>query len=167
MPNIGKITIDRHILLCVQLHFNICKETGVKLDNEHWYKHVPKSVETCHEGKVIKIWNQQVQTNQTIPNSKLDIIIHDNEKGTCMSIAVAISLDRNVIKKEAKKVLKYRDLTTEIQCMQNVKSEVIPIIIWENGTSQNHSENTRATYRESKKSRHYRNSHTGHCTHTS
>jgi hypothetical protein len=29
-------------------------------------------------------WNQQMQTNRTIPNSKLDIIICDNEKGsTC------------------------------------------------------------------------------------
>jgi len=32
--------------VCAQLHFNICKETGVKLDNKHWYDHVPKSVET-------------------------------------------------------------------------------------------------------------------------
>jgi len=31
-----------------------------------------------------------------IPNSKPDIIIRDNEKGTCMSIDVAISGDRNV-----------------------------------------------------------------------
>ena len=30
---------------------------------------------------------------------------------------VAISGDRNVIKKEAEKTLKYRDHTTEIQCM--------------------------------------------------
>jgi hypothetical protein len=31
-----------------------------KLDKEHWYDHVPKSVETSHEGKVIILWNQQV-----------------------------------------------------------------------------------------------------------
>jgi len=39
------------------------------------------------------------------------IIIRDNEKGTCMLIDVAISRNRNVIKKEAEKVLKYKDLT--------------------------------------------------------
>jgi hypothetical protein len=33
-----------------------------------------------------------------------------------------------VIKKKAKKVLKYKDLTIEIQCMWNVKSKVIPVI---------------------------------------
>jgi hypothetical protein len=29
-------------------HFNICKEieVRVKIDNKHWYDHVPKSVET-------------------------------------------------------------------------------------------------------------------------
>ena len=52
--------------MCAQLHFDICKKTGVKLDKEHWYDHVPKSVETSHEGKVITLWNQQVQTDRTI-----------------------------------------------------------------------------------------------------
>jgi len=41
----------------------------------------------------------------------------DNEKGACMLIDVAISGDRNVIKKEAEKILKYEDLTIEIQRM--------------------------------------------------
>jgi len=66
---------------------------------KHWYEHVPKSVETSQGGKVPILWNQQVQTNRTIPNNKPDIIICDNEKGTCMLIDSAISGDRNVIKK--------------------------------------------------------------------
>ena len=76
-------------------------------DDDNWYEHVPKSVETSHEGKVTILWNQQVQTDRTIPNNKPDIIISDNEIGTCMLIDVAISGDRNVIKKEADKILKY------------------------------------------------------------
>ena len=59
-----------------------------------------------------------------------------------MLIDVAIPGDRNVIKKEAKKILKYKDLTTEIQCMWNVITRVIPVIIGANGTISNHSENT-------------------------
>ena len=51
-----------------------------------------------------------------------------------MLIDVAISGDRNVIKKEAEKILKYNDLTTEIQRMWNVKTKVIPVIIGETGT---------------------------------
>ena len=114
--------------MCAQLHFNICKETGVQLDKKHWYEHVPKSVETSQGNKVTVLWNQQVQTDRTIPNNKAEIIIRDNEKGTCMLIDDEISGDRNVIKKEADKILKYKDLTIEIQRMWNVKTKVIPVV---------------------------------------
>jgi len=90
------------------------RKQGYNWTKKHWYEHVPKSVETSQEGKVIILWTQQVQTDRTIPNNKPDIIIRDNEKGTCVLIDVAISEDRNVIKKEAEKVLKYKDLTIEI-----------------------------------------------------
>ena len=85
--------------MCAQLHFNICKER-VQLDKKHWYEHVPKSVETNQGGK-----------------------------GTCMLIDIAISGDRNVIKKEGEKILKYKNLAIEIQRMWNVKTKVIPVII--------------------------------------
>jgi len=78
------------------------------IGQKHLYEHVPKSVETSQGGKVTIFWNQQVQTDRTIPNNKPDIIIRDNEKGTCMLIDVAISGDRNVFKKEAEKILKYK-----------------------------------------------------------
>ena len=108
----------RHERVCALLHFNICKETGVQWDKKHWYEHVPKSVETSQVGKVTTMWNQQAQTDRTIHN-KPDIIIRDNEAGTCMLIDVAISGDRNVIKKEAEKILKYKDLTIEIKRSNN------------------------------------------------
>ena len=63
------------------------------------------------------MWIQQIQTDRNIPNNKPDIIIHDNEKGTCMLKDVAISGDTNVIKKEIEKILKYKDITIEIQHM--------------------------------------------------
>jgi len=95
---------------------------------------VSKSVETSQGGKVPILWNQQVQTDRTIPNNKPQIIIRDNEKGTCMLIDVAISADRNVIKKETENILKYKDLTIEIQRLWNVKTKVIPVIIGATGT---------------------------------
>jgi len=97
--------IDRHDRAFAQLHVNICKETGVQLDKKRWYEHVPKSVEPSQGGKVTILWNQQVpvQTDRTIRNNKPDIIIRDNEKGTCMLVDVAISGDRNVIKKETRR----------------------------------------------------------------
>ena len=51
-----------------------------------------------------------------------------------MLIDVAISGDRNVIKNEANKILKYKDLTIKIQSMWNVKTKVIPVIIGATGT---------------------------------
>ena len=44
--------IKRHGRVCAQLHFNICREAGVKLNEKHWYEHVPKSVETSQGGRV-------------------------------------------------------------------------------------------------------------------
>ena len=51
-----------------------------------------------------------------------------------MLIDVAISGDRNVIKKGAQKILKYKDLTIGIQRIWNVKTKVIPAIIGATGT---------------------------------
>jgi hypothetical protein len=45
-----------------------------------------------------------------------------------------ISGNRNVIKKNDEKILKYKDLTKEIQCMCNVKRKVIPLIRGATGT---------------------------------
>jgi hypothetical protein len=39
-----------------------------------------------------------------------------------------------VIKKEAEKILKYKYFTIEIQCMWNVKTKVITVIIGATGT---------------------------------
>ena len=114
------------------------------------------------------MWNQQVQTDRTIPNNKPDIIIRDNEKGTCMLINFEISGDRNVIKKEAENVLKYKDLTIEIQRMWNVKTKVIPVIIGAIGTIsksfRKYLSNTPGNHevKELQETAIF-----GHCTHTS
>jgi len=113
---------------------------------------------------------ESTSTNwRTIPSNKPDIIIRDNGKRTCSSILidVAISGDRNVIKKEAEKILKYKDLTLEIRRMSNVKNK--------GDTSNNRGDwdyfkviqkireqHTKKTWKNYKK-----NSHIGHCTHTS
>jgi hypothetical protein len=59
---------------------------------------------------------------------------------------VAFPGERNVIKKEAEKILKYKDVIIEIRRIWNMKE-----------SSQNHSNNTSATYRVSTKLSNYRN----------
>jgi len=51
-----------------------------------------------------------------------------------MLIDVAIPGDRNVIKKEAEKILKYKDLLIEIQRVWNVKAKVIAVITGATGS---------------------------------
>ena len=61
-----------------------------------------------------------------------------------MSIDVAIPEDKNVIKKEAEKIIvNYKDLIVQIQRMWNVNTNVIPVTTGATGTIfQNHSDNT-------------------------
>jgi len=59
-----------------------------------------------------------------------------------MLIDVAIPGDRNVIKKEPEKILKYKDLITEIQCTWNVKAKVLKVIKGVMEHFKNHSDNT-------------------------
>jgi hypothetical protein len=85
-----------------------------------------------------------------------------------MLIDVAISGDRNVIKKEAEKILKYKDLTIEMQHMWNVKTRVIPVIIGATGTiSKSFIEIREQHSRKPRSQRTTENSHIGHYTHTS
>jgi hypothetical protein len=70
--------IKRHDRVSTQLQFNIrvCKETGVQLDKKKTL------VRTCTKisrnksrSKVTILWNQQVQTDRTIPSNNPDTVI--------------------------------------------------------------------------------------------
>jgi hypothetical protein len=91
-----------------QLYFNICNETVVKLRKQHWYKHVPKSVETSHGDKEPYYGINKWKVTGKNPNNKPDTITRDNEKGRCVLRDSAFSGDRNVIKVEADKLLKHK-----------------------------------------------------------
>ena len=69
-----------------------------------------------------------------VPNNKGNVTIRDNEKETCTLIDVANTGDRNVIKKEAIKVLKYKDLAIKTQLVWDVEVKVTPVIIGTTGT---------------------------------
>jgi hypothetical protein len=51
-----------------------------------------------------------------------------------MLVDVTISGGKNLIKKEINKILKYADFTRGIQCIWNVKTEVMPVKIGASGT---------------------------------
>ena len=61
-------------------------------------------------------------------NNGPDIIIKDKKEKTCTLIYVAIPADRNVVRKEAEKKLKYKSLCIEMQRMWNLKCKIVPVI---------------------------------------
>jgi len=79
---------------------------------------------------------------------------------------VAISVDRNVKEEEAEKILKYKDLIRETQCMWHVKAKVIPVL---KGATGNISESFRP-YLSNIPGKHeikeLQNNHIEYCTHT-
>jgi hypothetical protein len=67
-----------------------------------------------------------VQRDRIFLNNKPNIIIRCHKEGTCTLIEVAVSGGINVVKTAAEEILKYKDLTIEIQRMWNVKTKAIP-----------------------------------------
>jgi hypothetical protein len=67
--------------------------------------YVPKSVEPSHENVISLLWNQQVKNDSLISNNKLDIIIRDNENGTCMFLYFINSGNRILIQKGTELIL--------------------------------------------------------------
>jgi hypothetical protein len=82
------------------------------------------------------LWNQGVQTDREVLANRPDIIVKYKKDRTCLLIDVVIVMpsDRNVTEKEAEKKLKYKNLSTGIQRMWNMKCFVIPVIIGPKGT---------------------------------
>ena len=90
------------------MHYSICKALGTETADK-WYTHVPKPV--YEEGDVTVLWNQAVNTDREVTANKPDIIIKNKKEKICTLIEVAITADRNVVRKEAEKKLKYKSLT--------------------------------------------------------
>jgi len=71
-----------------QLNINICKDTGLKLDNEHWYEFGRTKI-----GRN-KVWRygmnscQQAELFLAINQTSQSVI--EGKKGTCMFIDAAI-----------------------------------------------------------------------------
>ena len=72
--------------------------------------------------------------DRNIFNHKPDIVTRDSKEGTCTLIDVANPGDTNVVKKGAEKILKHKDLITEIQRVWDVKARVTSILIGTTGT---------------------------------
>jgi hypothetical protein len=84
------------------------------------------------EGDTV-LWNQTVHPHREVTANRTDIIIKNTIEKTCTLIDVATLADRNVVRKEAEKKLKYKRLSLEIHRMWNLKSTIIPLIVGATG----------------------------------
>jgi hypothetical protein len=87
----------------------------------------------CEEGDVTVLWNQAVHTDREVTAKRPDIIIKNKKEKTCTMIDVVIPADKNVVKKEAEKRLKYKSLFIEIQRMWNLKCTIVQVIFGATG----------------------------------
>jgi hypothetical protein len=84
-----------------------------------------------------------------ITANRPDVIIKNKKDKICLLTDVAIPSDGNVIQKESEKKLKYKNLSTEIQRMWNIKCFVIPVIIGATGIVTKGRNNIWKQYQES------------------
>jgi hypothetical protein len=105
---------------CTHLHYSVYKKSGIEAE-ENLYS--PISTVVCEHEAITILWNQDVLASRSV------IIIKRKTDKVCLLINVAIPSDRNVKQKEAEKKLKYKNLSTEIQRLWNMKCFVIPAIV--------------------------------------
>ena len=68
--------------------------------------------------------------DKKVGHNKPDIVIHNEEKRECTIIDVAIPVCQNIVRKEAEKITKYRDLEIKLQKCWNLKKiRMIPVVI--------------------------------------
>ena len=117
----------RHNQVAKYLHWQILKDLKIKV-SESWLKHIPTEVVSKDGIKVM--WDSYILTDKKVPHNRPDIIIHDTNLQECLLVDVAIPVCMNIVKKEAEKITKYRDLEIEIQKCWNLKKvRTIPIVI--------------------------------------
>ena len=122
----------RHDQVGKYIHWWILKDLGAKV-TDSWMKHVPTEI-TTYKNKVI-MWDKAILTDKKVKCNRPDITIHDTEKRECIFVDMAVPVCVNVIRKEAEKITKYRDLEIEVQkCWNLRKVRTVPIVIGALGT---------------------------------
>ena len=122
----------RHNQVGKYLHWCILKNIGVQVDDS-WLNHVPKEV-VQHDDTTV-MWDKSITTEKKVGANRPDITIHDTKERVCTFVDVSNPVCINVIKKEAEKITKYRDLEIEVQKCWNLKEvRTIPIVVGALGT---------------------------------
>ena len=81
------------------------------------------------------MWDFPIRTDKVIKEHRPDIVIVDKVKRETLIVDVAVPGDARVGTKELEKMVKYRDLSIEVQRLwEQKKVKVVPIVIGALGT---------------------------------
>ena len=124
----------RHTQIEKYVRWWILKYRGVKA-TKTWLTYEPK--DTMSTGNII-MWDVTIPMDAKIKCYRPDITIHVANKRTCVFIDVSGPACTNVVRKEAEKIVKYRDLEIEVQKYWNLtKVCTILIVVGALGTTCN------------------------------
>lgn len=123
----GTQYLHRHNQVAKYIHWNILRDNGINT-TERWLDHKPTEITT--KGNLNILRDSYIHTDKKVGFNKPDIIIHNAEEKECMIIDVAIPMCRNIVRKEAEKITKYRDLEIELKKSWGLKHvQTIPIVV--------------------------------------
>ena len=122
----------RHNQVAKYVHWCILKDRGIKV-KEKWIDHVPEQVTNVSD--TVIMWDTPIITDKNIKSNRPDITIHDQKNRTGTFIDISVPTCCNIVRKEAEKIIKYRDLEIETQkCWNLTKIRTIPVIVGALGT---------------------------------
>ena len=124
--------LHRHEQAAAYIHWNICKHYNVPAA-EKWYE--PNTVTENDECTIL--WDMPIHTDCEIKANRPDIIVKDKEQKQSYLINITVSLERNVLAKEADKLSKYKYLEIEIMRMWGMKTLAIPVVFGALGLIKN------------------------------
>ena len=126
---------NRHNQVAVQLHLDIWKHYGIKMEEKYWNQHKPEGI--IGNDKATILWDSPIITDRDVPYNNPDIVTQEKQTDRCMIIDMVIPSDYSIQKKATEKISKYVDLQIEHQRMWNKRVQVIPVIIGATGVIDN------------------------------
>ena len=122
----------RHNQVATYLHWNIMRDRGFEV-TENWLMHKPQ--ESVTRGGVTITWDMAIITDKKVKCNIPDILIHDSNTRSCQIIDVAVPVCTNIVRKNAEKITKYRELGIELQkCWNLTEVKIIPVVCGALGT---------------------------------
>jgi hypothetical protein len=88
------------------VHYSICKALDIEITDK-WYTHIQTPKLVCESQDCAVIRNRRAHVDREVTANRPDIIEDKREK-TCALIDVAIPAERNFVKKEMEKEIKYK-----------------------------------------------------------